>query len=135
MKALALIAALAAASTLPASAQTSGSSPSAPVDTTEIICYFPPQPKLIGSTDSLSALARYTPAARARGIEGRVFVSLFIEPDGGASEVEVRRGLGYGLDEEAVRVVQGARFRWPEGAEAQRVQAMLPITFGLPDER
>ena len=35
----------------------------------------------------------------------------FVEPDGSVSEVEVFRGLGHGLDEEAVRVVEQARFR------------------------
>jgi len=102
---------------------------------TEIIDYFSPQPELIGGVDSLRALVVYSDSALKLGIEGSVFVRLIAQADGSASDVEIIRGLGHGLDEEAVRVVRKARFKWPDDFPEElerRVVLTLPITFKLP---
>ncbi len=75
----------------------------------------------------------YPQAARQAGIQGTVFVSFVIEQDGSVSNVEVLRGVGSGLDEEAVRVVK-AMPRWIPGrqrGEDVRVQFNMPIRFRL----
>lgn len=49
---------------------------------------------------------RYPQEALESGIHGRVFVSFVVEPNGSISNVKVLRGIGYGCDEEAMRVVK-----------------------------
>lgn len=54
----------------------------------------------------LQSKFRYTSAASRAGIEGTLIISFVIGQDGSVRDVEVMKGLGYGLDEEAIRVVK-----------------------------
>lgn len=81
----------------------------------------------------LSKNLRYNSTAIEFGISGRVFISFVVLADGSISEVKVLKGLGYGLDEEAVRVVK-AMPRWLPGTQNDRPVAVaynLPIQFSL----
>ena len=67
------------------------------------------------------------------GIQGKVFVTFVVEKDGHISDVTVRRGIGGGCDEEAIRVVQSMP-PWKPGKQRNmpvRVQFNLPIRFIL----
>lgn len=77
---------------------------------------------------------RYTEAARARGIEGEVWIEAFFPSDGNPRALRVLRGLGHGLDEEARRCVSEVRFR-PAERDGLRIDAVatLRITFELAD--
>ena len=71
--------------------------------------------------------------ARESDIQGRVFVSFVVEPDGSITNVEVMRGIGGGCDEEALRLVQSMP-NWKPGkvrGSAVRVSYTLPIVFKL----
>jgi len=52
----------------------------------------------------------YTPDALENNVQGYVLVSAVLGADGTIKEVRVLRGLGYGLDEAAVRAVQLIKF-------------------------
>jgi periplasmic protein TonB len=54
--------------------------------------------------------AEYTEDARRRGIQGEVTVEVVISRDGAVSNVRLLRGLGHGLDEQAIRAVRQWRF-------------------------
>ena len=69
-----------------------------------------PTVELVGGLDRLASAVEYPEAARTAGVEGTVQVQLTVEPDGTVGEAFVVEGLGYGLDEEALRVVRQARF-------------------------
>ena len=76
---------------------------------------------------------QYPEQAKADKVEGRVFISFVIEPDGTASNAEVLRGIGGGCDEEALRVVQSMP-NWKPGmvdGKPVRVHYNIPITFKL----
>jgi periplasmic protein TonB len=76
---------------------------------------------------------KYPEEAKELGIQGRVFVSFVVEPDGSASNVVVKRGIGGGCDEEAIRIVK-AMPKWSPGkqrGQPVRVQFNLPIKFTL----
>lgn len=76
---------------------------------------------------------RYPSQALREGAEGRVFMSFVVRADGTIAEVSVLKGLGFGLDEEALRVVRQMP-AWTPGYQAQRAVAVrftLPITFKL----
>jgi protein TonB len=81
----------------------------------------------------LSANVTYLPMARDAGISGRVFVQFTVEKDGTISDIEVVKGLGGGLDEEAVRAVE-AMPKWEPGFYQGRpvsVRFVMPIFFNL----
>src|SRR5579863_4467893 len=53
----------------------------------------------------------YTEEARIVGLEGAVVLSLVVSEDGTARDIRVRRPLGLGLDEQAIKAVGAWRFR------------------------
>ncbi|KAA9353182.1 energy transducer TonB [Larkinella humicola] len=76
---------------------------------------------------------RYPPAASRANISGRVFVSFVVNTDGSIQDVTVLKGLGFGTDEEAMRVVK-AMPKWRPGKQSGRpvrVKYNLPINFQL----
>ena len=65
--------------------------------------------------------------------QGKVHLTFVVEKDGSVSNVELVRGIGYGCDEEAIRVVNQMP-KWKPGKQmnkAVRVQFNLPIAFKL----
>lgn len=90
-----------------------------------------------GNSDKfLEYIARqliYPEVAAENGIQGRVFVSFVVEPDGKVSNVRVVRSVDPALDREAVRVVQSSP-RWTPGRQRGRpvrVTFTFPIIFIL----
>lgn len=76
---------------------------------------------------------RYPSQALREQAEGRVFMSFVVRADGTIADVTVLKGLGYGLDEEALRVVRQMP-TWTPGYQAQHAVAVrftLPITFKI----
>jgi protein TonB len=76
---------------------------------------------------------RYPGSALAAGVGGRVFMSFVVGADGSISEVTILKGLGYGLDEEAQRVVRQMP-AWVPGYQSKHavpVRFTLPITFSI----
>jgi TonB family protein len=76
---------------------------------------------------------KYPELARKKGIEGTVYVTFVIEKTGDVTGVKVLRGIGYGCDEEAIRVVKKMP-KWKPGQQngkTVKVQCNLPIKFSL----
>ena len=77
----------------------------------------------------------YPPQAVDAHAQGKVFLSFIIEKDGHITDGVVERGVGYGLDEEAVRVLKLAP-AWKPGIQnghQVRVKFTMPISFQLSD--
>jgi TonB family protein len=81
---------------------------------------------------TFSPTPEYTTEAAKKKIEGTVLVSLIVLPDGTARDVAVSKGLGYGLDEQAVKTVSTWRFqpgvRQSDG-EAVPISITVETTF------
>lgn len=91
------------------------------------------RPELIGGLDSLLQHIQYPEEAREAGVEGRVFVQFTVDEQGRVVNPKVMRGLGYGLDKEALRVIRLARFTpGKHRGRPVKVRMSLPITFQLP---
>ena len=76
---------------------------------------------------------RYPTAASEQGIVGRVTLSFIVEKDGRLTDIKVLRGIGFGCDEEAVRVLKKSP-DWSAGMQNNqkvRVQYTLPIVFNM----
>lgn len=78
---------------------------------------------------------QYTDEALKAGVGGKIFVQFVVNTDGTIGQVVVLRGLGLGLDEEAIRVVANSP-TWTPGSQKGhkvKVRLVLPITFSHPD--
>lgn len=76
---------------------------------------------------------KYPRMAKRSGIEGKVFLSFYVDQEGNISDVNVIRGIGGGCDEEATRVLTSSP-KWNPGRQRGRAvkSAMtLSITFRL----
>lgn len=76
---------------------------------------------------------RYPPQAQRANVSGRVFLSFVVDRAGEISDVQVLKGLGFGCDEEAIRVVKSMP-RWNPGKQSGRAvksKFNLPISFVL----
>lgn len=76
---------------------------------------------------------KYPSQASSAGIQGRVFVEFTVGSDGKVENVTPIKGIGFGCDEEAVRVVKLMQ-NWVPGKQAGvpvRVRFTLPIAFQL----
>jgi len=74
---------------------------------------------------------RYPGEALEKQISGRVYVSFIVEKDGHLSNITVDRGAGYGMDEEAARVLKMSK-AWKPGMQngkPVRVKFTLPVNF------
>lgn len=79
---------------------------------------------------------KYPREAAKDNIQGKVYVSFTVEANGTLSNFKVDRGVGAGLDEEAVRVLNLSP-KWKPGkmdGEAVRVKYNIPISFNLNKE-
>jgi TonB family protein len=89
-------------------------------------------PELIGGLQSIQQNVRYPEMARRAGIEGRVYIQFIVNEQGDVENAQVIRGIGGGADEEALRVVNEAKFRpGMHRGEPVRVLYSLPINFRM----
>jgi TonB family protein len=76
----------------------------------------------------------YPEEASKQGIKGKVFIRFVVSKEGFITNVEVEKGVGYGLDEEAVRVISSYDKKWKPGmskGKAVNTKMVLPVTFAL----
>ncbi|MCR9085047.1 MAG: energy transducer TonB [Cyclobacteriaceae bacterium] len=88
---------------------------------------------MAGWNEYLKANLKYPAKAKEDGIEGTVIAVFVINTDGSITDVEILRGVGAGLDEEAVRVIQNAP-NWEPGKQRGRevrTRMRVPIRFKL----
>jgi TonB family protein len=98
------------------------------------------QPAFPGGVEAYRAFlqknVQYPEAAKARNISGDVFVSFSVDEAGRLLDAEVIKGVGYGLDEEALRLVRLMPWWTPARLAGQpvRVPATLRIRFGMQEQ-
>lgn len=81
----------------------------------------------------LSKTIKYPKTAQENNVQGKVFLSFIVEKDGSLSDALITRGLGSGLDEEALRVIKSSP-RWNPGitdGKPVRVKYNINVNFTL----
>lgn len=76
---------------------------------------------------------RYPPQAARASISGKVYLQFVVNTDGSIVDVSVLKGIGFGCDEEALRVVKKMP-NWQPGKQSGRpvrVKFTLPVVFAL----
>jgi TonB family protein len=92
---------------------------------------FPGGPRAFGAF--LQRNLRYPAAAQRANVGGKVYVQFVVNTDGTIEDLEVLKSVGFGCDEEAIRVVKAVP-RWTPGklsGRAVRSRFTQPITFVL----
>jgi protein TonB len=92
-------------------------------------------PEFAGGTDALRKFLqrnlKYPRQALSNAISGKVYVAFTVQASGEIADVQILKGLGYGTDEEAARVIK-AMPAWTPGRQNSHpvaVRYTLPITF------
>ncbi|MFT4060862.1 MAG: energy transducer TonB [Edaphocola sp.] len=84
----------------------------------------------------LSLNLRYPVMALDSAVEGEVIVGFDVMDDGSVANVDVEKGLGFGCDEEAKRVI-AALPKWQpaqRGGKPVKVHYVLPVIFEMKSE-
>ncbi|MBW3129994.1 energy transducer TonB [Hymenobacter profundi] len=92
-------------------------------------------PEFAGGPDALRKFMQknlhYPTQALSNNVAGKVYVSFVVNTDGSITNVEIVKGLGYGTDEEAMRVIRKMP-AWTPGRQNSHtvpVRYTMPITF------
>ncbi|TGE05268.1 energy transducer TonB [Hymenobacter fodinae] len=108
--------------------------PTAPAEMTPFV-HVEEMPDFVGGQAALAKYLqrhlKYPSSALRSSISGKVFVAFTVNSDGTIKDVEILKGLGYGTDEEATRVISSMP-AWKPGRQNNRavpVRYTLPITF------
>lgn len=90
------------------------------------------QPVPVGGLKSLLEKLHYTEIAKRAGVEGSVFIQAKIDKNGNVVDAAVLKGLGAGLDEEALNAVQTTKFiPGKQRGRPVNVRMVIPIKFVL----
>jgi TonB family protein len=77
---------------------------------------------------------QYPEEAYKNGISGRVFVTFIINKDGETGSFSIQKPLGYGLDNEAIRVLKLLSKNWIPGiynGQPVDIEYTYPVTFRI----
>lgn len=103
----------------------------------EIFTVVEQQPEFPGGMKALGEYIgnnlKYPEAAQKANAHGRVFVNFVVTKTGEITDINLLKGIGYGADQEAMRVVAQMP-RWKPGSQrgqAVNVRYNLPINFQL----
>ncbi len=106
-------------------------------DEPEVFVFVEEMPEFPGGTDSMAkfihAHLEYPDSAQMHGIQGKVMVEFVIDEEGRLINPKIVKGMGWGCDEEVLRVVR-LMPRWKPGKQKGRpvkVRFVLPIKFQL----
>ncbi|WP_443937471.1 TonB family protein [Pedobacter sp. MW01-1-1] len=84
----------------------------------------------------LGSNIKYPELAQRNKVQGKVFLSFLVEKDGRLDDIKVIKGLGSGLDEEALRVLKESP-KWNPGSvngQPVRVRYHINVNFSLNNE-
>jgi protein TonB len=106
----------------------------------EILPIAENEPMPIGGMDKfytfLGNKIKYPNGAKDAGAQGRVILTFVVEKDGSLTDIKAVKDPGYGLADEAIRVLKLSP-KWKPGSQNGRnvrVQYTIPVNFSLGDQ-
>ena len=89
-------------------------------------------PTPIGGLIGIQKRIKYSQIAIRAGIEGKVYVLAFVNKKGIVTKAIIIKGLGAGLDRNALKAVKATRFNpGKQRGKPVNVQVSIPIVFSL----
>jgi TonB family protein len=92
-----------------------------------------PQGGMSAWNQYLSENLQYPAEAKRLGVEGSVIAVFVVNTDGSLSDIDILRGIGFGADEEVIRIIENAP-NWIPGEQRERVvntRMRIPVRFKL----
>jgi bla regulator protein blaR1 len=79
---------------------------------------------------------KYPAEAKQRAVGGRVFIEFVVEKDGTLTNLKSLKGIGYGCDDEAIRVLSMSPPWKPamQRKEPVRQRMVLPVAFSIAEK-
>lgn len=105
----------------------------------QIFTVYEEMPQFPGGDDSLYSYInknlQFPEQAYINKVEGKVYVQFVVGVDGKVTEPKVLRGIGYGCDKEAIRLLKNMPIWKPgmQNGKPVRVRFNLPVKFSLSD--
>ena len=89
-------------------------------------------PEPIGGIEGIYKKIEYPSVAKMAGVEGKVYVLVFINETGGVDDVKVIKGIGGGCEEAVISAVKDTKFKpASNGGKPTKVKLSLSFTFKL----
>lgn len=85
-------------------------------------------PEAEGSDKAIFRSLIYPEQARAANVKSNVTIEFTIGTDGHTTDIVIAKGLGYGCDEEAIRVIKATQFSNKTGEPVER-RMRLPFPY------
>lgn len=108
-----------------------------PIPSSQVFTYVEQMPEFPGGSAAMLKFMQdhiqYPEQAKKAGAQGKVYVSIIIDRDGNVTEPAIIRDPGYGLGQEAVKVIK-AMPKWKPGkqnGQAVPVKMTIPVGFVL----
>ena len=103
-----------------------------PISEKEYATSVEEMPMPVGGLYSIQSKIKYPEIAKRAGIEGKVFIQVFIDEDGNVVEAKVIKGIGAGCDAAALDAVKQTKFTpGKQNGKQVKVQVSIPIVFKL----
>ena len=103
----------------------------------EIFQFVEQSPEPVGGLKAFYAyIAKnltYPAQARRSRVEGKVYLQFVVRKDGSITDIKVLKGIGFGCDKEAIKVLESAP-KWKPGKQRGvpvNVHMSIPIIFLL----
>ncbi len=106
----------------------------------EVFTFVEQEAEMPGGEEKMMELIakniQYPEQAKEIGITGRVLVDCIVELDGSLSNIKVKKALGYGCDEEAIRVVELlSKFRpAKQNGKVVKSRITIPVLFTINED-
>lgn len=89
-------------------------------------------PQIIGGSEAIKKNLVYPDLAIRAGVQGKVFVLVYVDEKGYVVKTEVVKGIGAGCDEAAQRAVEKVKFiPGKQRGLPRKVRVMVPVLFQL----
>jgi protein TonB len=117
--------------------EATGTLGNAPPEEPKPVTFAEVMPEYPGGEAALLAYVQkqivYPSKARENGIQGVVYISFIVDKEGKVTAAQSHSKVGYGCEEEALRVIRSLP-RWKPGKQngnAVKVQLYMPVRFSL----
>lgn len=94
--------------------------------------YAQVMPQPVGGLQAIYSKITYPEMAKKTGVEGKVYLLIYVNQTGGVDDVKVVKGIGAGCDEAAIEGVKQMKFTVGKNAGAPvKVKLSLSIVFKI----
>jgi protein TonB len=84
----------------------------------------------VGGIEGLVKNVHYPDMARKAGVQGRVFILVYVNEHGGVDDVKVVKGIGAGCDEAAIAAAKKTKFS-PGKSKGQSIKTKLSLAINF----